>query len=71
MLPPPGVSASKLIPLLANVPMAQTSSPEEIAETCLFLAKASTITGQIVFVDGGMHLVSPIVHEVEMADYSP
>lgn len=70
VLPPRGVPAEKMERLLKNVPMAQTSSPEEVAEACLFLASAATITGQVIYVDGGMHLVGPVVGEVDEADYS-
>jgi len=71
VLPPPGVPHANVEPLLAGVPMAQTSSPEEIADACLFLAKANTITGQIIYVDGGMHLAPPVRMEIDTADYSP
>jgi len=71
VLPPRGVSAGNMDRLLRNVPMAQTSPPEEVADACLFLACASTITGQIIYVDGGMHLVGPTVSEIDEADYSP
>lgn len=57
-LPPPGVSEENMIPLLANVPMRMPSSPGEVAAACLFLASSPTVTGQIVYVDGGMHLAS-------------
>jgi NAD(P)-dependent dehydrogenase (short-subunit alcohol dehydrogenase family) len=70
VLPPPGVPDGRMERLLVNVPMAQTSSAEEIADACLFLAMARTITGQVLYVDGGLHLVGPAVPEVEEADYS-
>ena len=56
--------------LLKIVPMAQNSTPEELAEACLFLATASTITGQVLYVDGGLHLVGPDLNEPEEVDYS-
>ncbi len=71
VLPPPGVPPEKMDRLLKNVPMAQASAPNEIADTCIFFARTSTITGQIIYVDGGMHLVSPVVNELDEADYSP
>ena len=71
VLPPPGVLPGRMERLLRVVPMAQTSSPQEIAEACLFLATAKTITGQIIYVDGGMHLVGELTPEVDEADYSP
>lgn len=43
---------------LNNIPMKQIGSPLDIAETAAFLAsdKAGYITGQIISVDGGMHM---------------
>jgi len=70
VLPPRGVGPNKVQRLLRYVPMAQTSSPEEVAEACLFLTRSRTVTGQVLYVDGGMHLVSPAMHELDEADYS-
>jgi NAD(P)-dependent dehydrogenase (short-subunit alcohol dehydrogenase family) len=56
VLPPPGVEAEKMDRLTKQVPMAEASSAEEIADACLFLAGARTITGQVLYVDGGLHL---------------
>ena len=69
VLPPPGIGSGKMERLLKNVPMAQTSSAAEVASACLFLAKAETITGQVIYVDGGMHLAPPAVSEVDQANY--
>lgn len=43
---------------LNSIPMKQIGSPLDIAETAAFLAsdKAGYITGQIISVDGGMHM---------------
>ncbi len=40
--------------ILANIPLKRMGTPEEIAETAVFLAKAKYITGQVITVDGGM-----------------
>jgi gluconate 5-dehydrogenase len=42
--------------LLSRIPMARFGEPDEMAATALFLAApaASFITGQIIFVDGGV-----------------
>ena len=40
----------------ASVPLGHGPSPEEIAETVLFLATARSVTGQMIAVDGGQHL---------------
>ena len=69
VLPPRGVAVEKMERLLADVPMAQASSPEEVAEACVFLAQTTTITGQIVYVDGGLHLVNQAAREADQAEY--
>lgn len=40
--------------ILKNVPLNRLGQPEEIAETVVFLAHSSYITGQVIAVDGGM-----------------
>lgn len=42
----------------ANIPLKRLGSPEDIANTAAFLASdmASYITGQVISVDGGMHI---------------
>ena len=62
-LPPPGVPAEKMERLLANVPLRQPVAPEEIGRACVFLANAPSITGQILFLDGGQHLAPQAVAE--------
>ena len=69
VLAPPGIAPEKIERLVRYVPMGQRSTPEEIAETCLFLAMAETITGQVVYVDGGLHLVGPDLQEPDEAHY--
>ncbi len=41
---------------LAKIPLKRTGTPEDVANTCLFLASdlSSYITGQVITVDGGM-----------------
>ena len=56
VLSPPGVPPGKIEPLLKKVPMRVRSTEQEVAQACLFLANAETITGQTIYVDGGMHL---------------
>ncbi len=38
-------------------PLRRIGIPEEVAQACLFLISAQYITGEILIVDGGMHLV--------------
>lgn len=42
--------------ILAQIPMQQLGTPEDIAQTLLFLLQAPYITGQIIAVDGGRSL---------------
>ena len=56
VMPPPGVPPEKMERLLPLIPMRTNASPAEIASACLFLADSDCITGQTLFVDGGMHL---------------
>jgi enoyl-[acyl-carrier-protein] reductase (NADH) len=37
-------------------PMGRPSSVKEIADAVMYLADATTVTGQILYVDGGAHL---------------
>lgn len=67
VLPPPGVAPEKMQPLLDSVPLRRASTPREVALACVFLASADTITGQILFVDGGLHL-APLPRETAGLD---
>jgi len=40
----------------ANMPLGSGATPEEIAEAVLFLARARSVTGTILPVDGGQHI---------------
>lgn len=44
--------------VIAQIPLKRVGTPKDIAETVAFLAsdKASYITGQVISVDGGMHM---------------
>jgi len=57
ILPPPGSSVESARELAGNIPLEELPSPEGIAEAALFLLKAESITGQIIYVDGGQHLL--------------
>ena len=39
-----------------SLPLKQGATPEQVAETVLFLLKVKSITGQIIALDGGQHL---------------
>ena len=57
VLPPSGSTAESARELAGSIPLEQLPVPENIAETVLFLLQAESITGQVVFVDGGQHLL--------------
>jgi NAD(P)-dependent dehydrogenase (short-subunit alcohol dehydrogenase family) len=40
----------------ANTPLGRRATPEEIARAVLYLVDASSVTGQMIAVDGGQHL---------------
>ena len=42
--------------ILAQIPMQQLGTPEDIAQTLLFLLQSPYITGQVIAVDGGRSL---------------
>ena len=44
--------------LAAMMPLGALPSPSGVADAVLYLAQASDVTGQIIFVDGGAHLKS-------------
>ncbi|HYD47721.1 MAG TPA: SDR family oxidoreductase, partial [Terriglobales bacterium] len=44
-------------PMLDRVPLARKGTVEEMVDATLFLARSSYITGEVLTVDGGLHLV--------------
>lgn len=56
VLPPPGVSMEKMQRLLPRVPMQAAVNLADICRACLFLAETKSLTGQIIYTDGGLHL---------------
>ena len=57
VLPPPGSSAGSARELAGNIPLDKLPTPGEIADAVLFLLRAGSTTGQVIFVDGGQHLL--------------
>lgn len=57
ILPPPGGTEETLERLASQVPLKRRGSAEDIAEAVTFLARSAYITGQVLFVDGGKHLL--------------
>ena len=57
ILPPSGSSAESARELAGNIPLEELPTSANIAEAALFLLQADSITGQIIYVDGGQHLL--------------
>ena len=58
VLPPPGLEDSDyLLHQAGKTPLGQVCDPAAVARAVIFLMKEPAITGQIVFVDGGQHLL--------------
>lgn len=57
ILPPPKHPELAARDLAGKVPLGRAPEVSEIAEAVLFLLRADSVTGQVVFVDGGQHLL--------------
>lgn len=61
-VPPSGCRAKAVAPDPAgNAPLGRHPGPEEIAAAVAWLAEARDITGQILYLDGGMHLTGGVL----------
>ncbi len=40
----------------ASAPLRRSGTADDVAEVCLFLARAAYTTGAVVLADGGLHL---------------
>jgi NAD(P)-dependent dehydrogenase (short-subunit alcohol dehydrogenase family) len=56
VLPPRGMEKSEMKIQISMTPMKMAPTPEDVARACIFLAENNSITGQIIYVDGGQHL---------------
>jgi pteridine reductase len=57
VLAPPGKSAGSLRDRAGKIPLVETVPPGQIADAVIALLNMPATTGQIVFVDGGQHLL--------------
>lgn len=57
ILPPAGKDDAYLERLSDTVPLKRRGAPPDIAEAVIFLLKSDFITGQVINVDGGRHLM--------------
>lgn len=60
ILPPEGKDVSYLEQKKGAVPLKRYGSVSDVVETVLFLLRSDFVTGQVIFVDGGMHLVKNV-----------
>ncbi len=63
--PPEGVPPAAMEPLLASLPLSHGTSEEELAKAALFLMESPSVTGEILYLDGGMHLPGMPMREKE------
>ncbi len=57
ILPPAGKDESYLEQLAQTVPLKKHGGPADITDAVLYLLKSDFVTGQIIYVDGGRHLL--------------
>ncbi len=57
ILPPPGEDEGYLEKLADTVPLKRHGGSEDIAEAVVYLVKSDFVTGQVLYVDGGRHLL--------------
>jgi pteridine reductase len=57
ILPPAGKDESYLDDLAQAIPLKRHGEPGDIADAVLYLLKSDFVTGQVIFVDGGRHLM--------------
>ena len=56
LLPPVELPLSKMEKTLKTVPLGRPVALEDLCSACLFLAQNDSITGEILYVDGGQSL---------------
>ncbi len=57
ILPPEGRDSTYFDKLKNDVPMKKGGTPKEVADAVLYLLRSDFITGQIIYVDGGQHML--------------
>jgi NAD(P)-dependent dehydrogenase (short-subunit alcohol dehydrogenase family) len=60
ILPPEGKDYDYLEQKKDTVPLRKIGSPSDVVETVLFLLRSDFVTGQVVYVDGGKHLIQTV-----------
>lgn len=57
ILPPAGKDEGYLNELAQRIPLKRHGEPADITDAVMYLLKSSFLTGQVIFVDGGRHLM--------------
>jgi pteridine reductase len=57
VLPPPGQGEEYLKDHAGRIPLETRPTPEDIADAVIYLLKSRGVTGQVIYVDGGQHLL--------------
>jgi pteridine reductase len=57
ILPPPGKDESYIDKLIYTVPLKAHGYPEDIADAIVYLVKSRYCTGEVIYVDGGRHMM--------------
>jgi pteridine reductase len=57
ILPPSGKNEAYLESLAQTVPLRRHGAPGDITDAVLYLLKSNFVTGQVIYVDGGRHLM--------------
>jgi NAD(P)-dependent dehydrogenase (short-subunit alcohol dehydrogenase family) len=57
VLPPPGKGLQYLHDRAGRIPLGARTTPSQVARAVVALLEMESVTGQIVFVDGGQHLL--------------
>jgi NAD(P)-dependent dehydrogenase (short-subunit alcohol dehydrogenase family) len=60
ILPPPGLSLDRWADFGDRLPLKRTGSPDYVGQAVVFLAQNDYITGALIPVDGGEHLVGTL-----------
>lgn len=57
ILPPPGENQAYLDALAVGIPARRPGAPEDVAQALLYLLRSDFVTGEVLFVTGGQHLL--------------
>lgn len=57
VLPPPGEGMRALYDRAGRIPMGRRVTPRDVADGVVALLRMESVTGQVLFVDGGQHLL--------------